>query len=84
MDTHYRDRRKIDPTRGTTLADGSPNDNDRLEIGPTALALREWATLGLTLPDLTAMRAFRHRRLVDAVNARGDGGILMFDPLNIR
>ncbi|MBI1416656.1 MAG: M24 family metallopeptidase [Limimaricola sp.] len=84
MDTHYRDRRKIDPTRGATLADGSPNDNDRLEIGPTALALQEWATLGLIPPDLTAMRAFRHRRLVDAVNARGYGGVLMFDPLNIR
>ena len=29
------------------------------------------------------MRAYRHKRLTDAVNAR-DYGILMFDPLNIR
>jgi len=84
MDEHYRDTRKIDPTRGATLADGSPNDNDRVEIGPTQLAFREWEVAGLTLPNLTAMRSFRHKRLVGAVNARGYGGILMFDPLNIR
>jgi Xaa-Pro aminopeptidase len=84
MNTHYRDRRKIDPTRGATLADGSPNDDDRVEIGPTQLAFAEWAAAGLILPDLPAMRAFRHRRLTDAVNARDWGGILMFDPLNIR
>ena len=84
MNTHHRDIRKIDPTRGATLADGSPNDNDRVEIGPTQLAFKEWATAGLALPDLAAMRAYRHRRLVDAVNSRDYGGILMFDPLNIR
>ncbi|MEN8896542.1 MAG: dimethylsulfonioproprionate lyase DddP [Yoonia sp.] len=84
MTQPYRDTRKIDPTRGATLADGSPNDNDRVEIGPTQLAFTEWEAAGLTLPDLTAMRAFRHKRLVDAVTARGYGGILMFDPLNIR
>ena len=39
---HHRDRRKIDPSRGPTLPDGSPNDNDRVEIGPTRLALGEW------------------------------------------
>lgn len=84
MNTHYRDTRKIDPTRGTTLADGTPNDQDRMEIGPTQLAFGEWAAAGLALPDLPAMRAWRHKRLVDAVNQRGYGGILMFDPLNIR
>ena len=84
MNEHYRDTRKIDPTRGATLTDGSPNDNNRVEIGPTQLAFREWEVAGLTLPNLTAMRSFRHKRLVGAVNARGYGGILMFDPLNIR
>ncbi|MGR3484565.1 MAG: dimethylsulfonioproprionate lyase DddP [Paracoccaceae bacterium] len=84
MNTHYRDSRKIDPTRGATLADGSPNDDDRVEIGPTRLALAEWAAAGLTLPDLPRMRAYRHARLVDQVVARGWGGILLFDPLNIR
>ncbi|MGJ8622193.1 MAG: dimethylsulfonioproprionate lyase DddP [Yoonia sp.] len=84
MNTHYRDTRKIDPSRGATLGDGTPNDQDRVEIGPTQLAFHEWAAAGLTLPDLPAMRAWRHRRLVEAVNARDYGGILMFDPLNIR
>ena len=84
MNTHYRDTRKIDPTRGATLADGSPNDQDRVEIGPTQLAFAEWDAAGLTLPNLPAMRAWRHKRLTDAVNARDYGGILMFDPLNIR
>ncbi len=84
MNQHHRDIRKIDPTRGATLADGSPNNDDRVEIGPTQLAFGEWEKAGLVLPNLPAMRAFRHKRLTDAVNARGYGGILMFDPLNIR
>lgn len=84
MNQHHRDIRKIDPTRGATLADGSPNNDDRVEIGPTQLAFGEWKKAGLVLPNLPAMRTFRHKRLTDAVNARGYGGILMFDPLNIR
>ena len=84
MNSHYRDTRKIDPSAGTLLRDGTPNNQDRVEIGPTQLAFGEWEAAGLILPDLPAMRAYRHRRLVDAVNARDWGGILMFDPLNIR
>lgn len=84
MTTHFSNTRKIDPTRGTTLGDGTPNDANRVEIGPTQLAFSEWAAAGLALPNLTAMRAYRHKRLVDAVNARAWAGILMFDPLNIR
>ena len=84
MNTHYAARRKIDPTRGATLPDGSLNDNDRVEIGPTQLAYREWEGAGLTLPNLEAMRRFRWQRLVQGVVDRDYGGILMFDPLNIR
>ena len=84
MNQHYRDTRKIDPTKGAYLGDGTPNDQDRMEIGPTQLALKEWGAAGLVLPDLPSMRAYRHRRLTDAVVERGYGGILMFDPLNIR
>ncbi|MDH5797944.1 MAG: Xaa-Pro peptidase family protein [Paracoccaceae bacterium] len=84
MNIYSRDRRKIDPSRGETLGDGSPNDNDRVEIGPTMLAFDEFAAAGLELPDLDAMRAFRHKRLVDHVIARDLGGLLVFDPLNIR
>ena len=82
--TFRRDIRKIDPTRGIMLDDGTLNDQDRIEIGPTGLAYDEWAAAGLTLPDLPTMRAYRLNRLVDALQARDWGGVLMFDPLNIR
>lgn len=84
MNSHYSDRRKIDPSRGATLGDGTPNDNDRVEIGPTQLAFAEWAAAGLALPDLARMREFRWQRLTQAIADRGYGGLLMFDPLNIR
>lgn len=80
----YREFRKIDPSRGSHLADGSPNDDNRIEIGPTQLAFQEWAEAGLQLPDLPAMREYRWRRLTQHVVDRGYGGLLMFDPLNIR
>ncbi len=56
---HFRDTRKINPTQPTNghlRPDGSPDDNDRIEIGPTQLAFDEWAAAGLTPPDLEAMR----------------------------
>lgn len=84
MNQHYRDARKIDPTRGDRLGDNTPNDNNRIEIGPTQLAFQEWAAAGLELPDLEAMRAYRWKRLTQAIVDRGYGGLLMFDPLNIR
>ncbi len=84
MNRHYRDIRKIDPSRGATLGDGSPNIADRIEIGPTRLAFDEWAAAGLELPDLAAMRDYRWRRLTRHITDRDYGGLLMFDPLNIR
>lgn len=84
MADHYSDRRKIDPSRGATLGDGTPNDNDRVEIGPTQLAFAEWEAASLTLPNLARMREYRWRRLTEALVTRGYGGLLLFDPLNIR
>ncbi|MFD3191980.1 dimethylsulfonioproprionate lyase DddP [Sedimentitalea sp. HM32M-2] len=84
MDHHYCGRRKIDPSRGAVLGDGSPNDNDRIEIGPTRLAFAEWAAAGLELPDLAAMREYRWSRLTRHIVERDYAGLLMFDPLNIR
>ncbi len=84
MNTHFRDQRKIDPSRGVLLGDNTPNIAGRVEIGPTPLAFREWEAAGLELPDLQAMRRFRWERLTAAVAERGWGGLLMFDPLNIR
>lgn len=84
MNQHYSETRKIDPSRGATLGDNTPNDNNRIEIGPTQLAFGEWAAAGLALPDLQRMREFRWERLTQAVVDRDYGGVLMFDPLNIR
>ena len=41
VNKHYRDIRKIDPASGPTLGDGTPNDANRMEIGPTQLAYDE-------------------------------------------
>ena len=84
MTQSYADRRKIDPSRGATLGDGTPNDNDRVEIGPTQLAFREWEAAGLALPNLERMREYRWKRLTQSLIDRDYGGILLFDPLNIR
>ena len=73
--------RRIDPTRPPSKPDGSPDDNDRVEIGPTALAFAEWAAAGLTPPDLAAMRRYRLDRLTAEIAARDLGGLLLFDPL---
>lgn len=84
MAEYHRDRRKIDPTRADRLGDGTPNDNNRVEIGPTQLAFREWEAAGLTLPNLERMREYRWKRLTQSLIDRDYGGLLMFDPLNIR
>ena len=84
MNTWHRDTRKIDPSRGARLGDNTPNTEDRVEIGPTLLAFREWEAAGLELPDLQEMRRFRWERLVNHVVARDYGAVLLFDPLNIR
>jgi Xaa-Pro aminopeptidase len=81
------DTRKVDPFRkpgGALKPDGTPDDNDRVEIGPTALAFEEWAALGLEIPHLDTIREFRLSRLVQELQRNDYGGILLFDPLNIR
>ena len=84
MNIPFSHTRKIDPTKGLFTGDNTPNDMDRVEIGPTKLAFDEWQKAGLELPDLQAMRQFRHQRLVDGVNSRNYGALIVFDPLNIR
>ena len=84
MNDHMRPQRKIDPSKGARLGDNTPNDADRIEIGPTRLAFGEWEAAGLELPDLQAMRRFRWERLTAHIVTRDYGGLLMFDPLNIR
>lgn len=64
--------------------DNTPDDDDRVEIGPTPLAFEEWRNDGLECPDLPAMREFRWKKLTDAIVERGLAGLLMYDPLNVR
>jgi hypothetical protein len=77
--------RKIDPNRRAHLkADLTPDDNDRVEIGPTALAFAEWQSAGITPPDIPALRAYRLSRLQEQIRKHDCAGLLLFDPLNIR
>jgi Xaa-Pro aminopeptidase len=48
------------------------------------LAFNEWEDANLELPNLIKMREYRHKRLTDHIVSRNLGGLLMFDPLNIR
>lgn len=83
----HPDARKIDPAKrriSAVKADGSEDNNDRVEIGPTPLAFSEWASLNLEVPNLHAMREYRLRRIREQLVARDLGGALIFDPLNIR
>ena len=84
VNNHFRENRKIDPSQGAILGDKTPNNKNRVEIGPTKLAFSEWHQSGLALPDLPRMREYRWKRLTDHVVQRGYGGLLLFDPLNIR
>jgi len=79
------DRRKIDPSgRPGLKPDGTPDDNDRIEIGPTALAFAEWEAAGLEMPNLPAIRQYRYDRLLSELHKRDYGALMMTDPLNIR
>ena len=85
--TYSIPRPKINPARNSTpptKPDGSPDDEDRAEIGPTDVAFAEWQALGLEAPNLARMREFRLERLCAQLKARDTAGLLLFDPLNIR
>ena len=64
--------------------DGTPDDDDRVEIGPTALAFRAWEAAGVRVPDLAALRSYRLERLRGELRRNDCAGLLLFDPLNIR
>ena len=72
------------------IGDGTPefiqaaNEGHHLNIGPGEPCLSEWASAGLSLPDIPVMRQYRLDRLVQQLRAYGYGGILLFDPLNVR
>ncbi|MCY4228843.1 MAG: Xaa-Pro peptidase family protein [Gammaproteobacteria bacterium] len=64
--------------------DRTPDDNDRLEIGPSLLSYNEWSDLGLECPDIPALREYRLSRVREQLKQRDCAGILLFDPLNVR
>ena len=79
--------RKIDPGRRPAQGlrpDGTPDDNDRVEIGPTALAFGEWKRDGVRAPNLEALRAYRLQRIRGELAKRDLAAALVWDPLNIR
>ena len=71
--------KKIDPTRRVR----SP-DPDSAELGPTQKTIIELAEAGLVLPDVDAIQNYRLERIRAALNAADIGGILLYDPINIR
>jgi Xaa-Pro aminopeptidase len=76
---------KVDPSKPPRMRpDNTPDINDRIEIGPTPLAYREWQQAGLQCPDLPAMRQYRLDRIVAGLAERNLDGVLLFDPLSIR
>lgn len=75
---------KKQQNRPALRPDGSPDDNNRVEIGPTALAFQEWQELGLVAPQLNRMREYRLQRIVEQLQQRDLAAVLLFDPLNIR
>ena len=86
MSYNYSSSRKIKPFELSSglKPDGTENNNNRVEIGPTKMAFDEWSEAGLTIPNLARMRKFRINRLVEQLNIRKLDGVLVFDPLNIR
>lgn len=81
MHAELTGHRRIEPR---SRPDGTPDDNDRVEIGPTALAFEEWAAADIEVPNLARLRAFRLERLAAGLRQRELDGVLLFDPLNIR
>jgi hypothetical protein len=54
------------------------------DLGPGALAEREWRDLGLELPDMAAMRAWRLARVREQLARCDCAGIVVTDPINVR
>lgn len=74
---HAASQRKYKP-------DGSLDDNDRAETGPTQKAFAEWEALRLTPPNLQRMRQYRLERICSELKKNDLDAVLLFDPLNIR
>jgi Xaa-Pro dipeptidase len=54
------------------------------DLGPGELAVEEWQALGLALPDIEALRAYRLARVRAQLAQRDYAAILVADPINVR
>jgi Xaa-Pro dipeptidase len=54
------------------------------DLGPGGLAIGEWQALGLELPDMAALRAWRLARVRAELARRDYAAIVVTDPINIR
>ena len=82
--SHPRNSRKIDPTHRATMANSRTSDNDRVQIGPAQQAFADPTAAGPTPPEQAAIRHYRRNAPVQTLQRRDNGGLLMFNPLNIR
>ena len=69
---------------GTAEFVSAANEGHHLNIGPGEPCISEWKQAGLELPDLPTMRQDRLERLIHTLQQYDYGGILLFDPLNVR
>lgn len=53
-------------------------------LGYGELADREWKEAGIPDPDLGAMRRYRLQRIHQQLHQRNLGGVILYDPVNIR
>lgn len=60
------------------------NEGHHINIGPGPELEAEWVAAGLELPDLEALREYRHQRVVRQLNDMGYGGAIVMDPMNVR
>ncbi|MFT5503706.1 MAG: Xaa-Pro aminopeptidase [Gammaproteobacteria bacterium] len=82
---HSIPKPKVNPARRPGMRpDNTPEDNDRVEIGPSPMAYAEWEAAGLQCPDLPVMRQYRLDRIVAGLKERELDAVLLFDPLSIR
>ena len=83
MNKNFSVKRKIFPTdsRGISV---NYHKKNKVEIGPSKLALDEWHEAGLKLPNLSKMRQYRLNRITRKLFESSLDGVLLFDPLNIR
>ncbi len=85
MNSFSRPNPKIQPKKQHLVKpDGTPADNDRVEIGPSDCAFAEWQQAGLAIPNLELIREYRLTRLWETMEKHDTSALLVFDPLNIR